>query len=106
MGWRKVLRCNGCRLVRADPLPSIDEKEAIETQGYTDASAFPEVRDFFSNLANHSGLRDAVLSLHQLRTEEFVLARRGEFHAHEYREAEEERLAKAIKVIVEVISGK
>ncbi len=35
--------------MRADPLPSIDEKEAIETQGYTDASAFPEVRDFFAN---------------------------------------------------------
>lgn len=49
MGWRKIVRCSSCRLVRADPLPSIDEKEAIETQGYTDASAFPEVRDFFAN---------------------------------------------------------
>ena len=49
MGWRKILRCAGCRLVRADPLPSIDDKEAIETRGYTDASEFPEVRDFFAN---------------------------------------------------------
>lgn len=49
MGWRKILRCSVCRLVRADPLPSIDDKEAIETRGYTDASEFPEVRDFFAN---------------------------------------------------------
>ena len=49
MGWRRILRCDQCRLVRADPLPSLDEKEAIETQGYTDASDFPEVREFFAN---------------------------------------------------------
>ena len=49
MGWRRVLRCTTCSLVRADPLPSLAEKEAIETQGYTEASAFPEVRDFFAN---------------------------------------------------------
>lgn len=49
MGWRRVVRCAGCRLVRADPLPSLAEKEAIETRGYTDSSDFPEVRDFFAN---------------------------------------------------------
>jgi SAM-dependent methyltransferase len=49
MGWRRVLRCAGCGLVRADPLPTMDEKRAVETQGYTDETAFPEVRDFFAN---------------------------------------------------------
>jgi 2-polyprenyl-3-methyl-5-hydroxy-6-metoxy-1,4-benzoquinol methylase len=49
LGWRRVLRCAGCGLVRADPLPSLAEKEAIETQGYTEETAFPEMRDFFAN---------------------------------------------------------
>jgi SAM-dependent methyltransferase len=49
LGWRRVLRCTGCGLVRADPLPTMAEKEAIETQGYTDETAFPEMRDFFAN---------------------------------------------------------
>ena len=49
MGWRRVLRCAGCGLVRADPLPSMDEKVAVETLGYTDETAYPEVRDFFAN---------------------------------------------------------
>jgi 2-polyprenyl-3-methyl-5-hydroxy-6-metoxy-1,4-benzoquinol methylase len=49
LGWRRILRCNGCGLVRADPLPSMAEKEATETQGYTDDTAFPEMRDFFAN---------------------------------------------------------
>jgi 2-polyprenyl-3-methyl-5-hydroxy-6-metoxy-1,4-benzoquinol methylase len=35
--------------VRADPLPTIDEKRVIETRGYTDATEFPEVHDFFAN---------------------------------------------------------
>lgn len=60
MGWRRVLRCTGCRLVRADPLPSIDEKQAIETQGYTEASEFPEVRDFFAN-CNRDFVEDPVI---------------------------------------------
>jgi 2-polyprenyl-3-methyl-5-hydroxy-6-metoxy-1,4-benzoquinol methylase len=60
MGWRRVLRCAGCRLIRADPLPSLDEKEAIETQGYTDASDFPEVRDFFAN-CNRDYVEDPVI---------------------------------------------
>jgi len=49
MGWRRVLRCAGCGLVRADPFPTLEEKRVIETQGYTDEHAFPEVRDFFAN---------------------------------------------------------
>ncbi len=49
MGWRRILRCTGCRLVRADPLPSLAEKAVVETQGYTDETAFPEVSDFFAN---------------------------------------------------------
>jgi 2-polyprenyl-3-methyl-5-hydroxy-6-metoxy-1,4-benzoquinol methylase len=49
MRWRKVLRCASCDLVRADPLPTLEEKVAVETQGYTDEAAFPEVRDFFAN---------------------------------------------------------
>lgn len=49
LGWRRVLRCTRCGLTRADPLPTMDEKREVETQGYTDATAFPEVRDFFAN---------------------------------------------------------
>jgi SAM-dependent methyltransferase len=53
MGWRRILRCAGCGLVRADPFPTLEEKRAIETQGYTDEHAFPEVRDFFANCHRH-----------------------------------------------------
>jgi 2-polyprenyl-3-methyl-5-hydroxy-6-metoxy-1,4-benzoquinol methylase len=49
MGWRNIVRCETCGLTRADPLPSLAEKLAIETQGYTDEHAFPEVADFFKN---------------------------------------------------------
>ena len=49
LGWRRILRCKRCSLIRADPLPDLQEKEAIETQGYTDETAFPEMRDFFAN---------------------------------------------------------
>jgi 2-polyprenyl-3-methyl-5-hydroxy-6-metoxy-1,4-benzoquinol methylase len=49
LGWRRVLKCTQCGLVRADPLPSLDEKEAIETKGYTDDAYFPEVQEFFAN---------------------------------------------------------
>ena len=49
MGWRRILRCERCDLLRADPLPSLDEKLATESQGYTDDHAFPEVADFFKN---------------------------------------------------------
>ena len=64
MGWRRVLRCATCRLVRADPLPTIDEKQAIETQGYSEASAFPEVRDFFAN-CHRDFVEDPVI--HEMR---------------------------------------
>jgi len=46
MRWRRVLRCAGCGLIRADPFPTLQEKVAIETLGYTDETAYPEVRDF------------------------------------------------------------
>lgn len=49
MRWRRVLRCGGCGLIRADPFPTLQEKVAIETLGYTDETAYPEVRDFFKN---------------------------------------------------------
>lgn len=49
MGWRRVLRCADCGLIRADPFPTLQEKVAIETLGYTDETAYPEVRDFFKN---------------------------------------------------------
>jgi len=49
MGWRRILRCEACGLTRADPVPSLADKLAIETQGYTDDHAFPEVADFFKN---------------------------------------------------------
>jgi SAM-dependent methyltransferase len=60
MGWRRVLRCEGCRLIRADPLPSLAEKAVIEAQGYTEASEFPEVRDFFAN-CNRDFVEDPVI---------------------------------------------
>jgi len=49
MGWRRVLRCAECGLVRADPLPTLDEKREVETRGYLDDTSYPEWRDFFAN---------------------------------------------------------
>jgi 2-polyprenyl-3-methyl-5-hydroxy-6-metoxy-1,4-benzoquinol methylase len=49
MGWSRILRCAECGLVRAGHVPTLDEKRAIETQGYTDEHYFPEVRDLFAN---------------------------------------------------------
>jgi len=60
LGWRRVLRCAGCGLVRADPLPTMAEKEATETQGYTEETAFPEMRDFFAN-CNRTFVEDPVI---------------------------------------------
>ncbi len=60
LGWRRILRCTACGLVRADPLPSLGEKEAVETQGYTDETAFPEMRDFFAN-CHRSFVEDPVI---------------------------------------------
>jgi 2-polyprenyl-3-methyl-5-hydroxy-6-metoxy-1,4-benzoquinol methylase len=49
MGWRRVLCCTHCRLVRADPVSTLEEKVRIETDGYLEEKTFPEVRDFFAN---------------------------------------------------------
>jgi 2-polyprenyl-3-methyl-5-hydroxy-6-metoxy-1,4-benzoquinol methylase len=49
MGWRRILRCTGCGLVRADPLPSFEEKLASETNDYESDVACPEVQELFKN---------------------------------------------------------
>ena len=49
MGWRRILRCAGCGLVRADPLPSPEEKLASETNDYETDAACPEVQELFKN---------------------------------------------------------
>ena len=49
LGWRRVLRCTACGLVRADPLPSPEQKLATETHDYTEDTACPEVYDMFAN---------------------------------------------------------
>jgi 2-polyprenyl-3-methyl-5-hydroxy-6-metoxy-1,4-benzoquinol methylase len=47
--WRNVLRCTGCGLVRADPLPDAAEKLRAETEDYAHDVACPEVQDLFAN---------------------------------------------------------
>lgn len=49
MGWRRILRCAHCGLVRADPLPSPEEKLASETNDYESDVACPEVQELFKN---------------------------------------------------------
>ena len=49
LGWRRVLRCTACGLVRADPLPSPEQKLSTETHDYTEDAACPEVYDMFAN---------------------------------------------------------
>jgi 2-polyprenyl-3-methyl-5-hydroxy-6-metoxy-1,4-benzoquinol methylase len=49
LGWRRVVRCARCRLVRADPLPSPEQKLATETKDYATDEACPEVQDMFAN---------------------------------------------------------
>lgn len=49
LGWRRVLRCRNCGLVRADPLPSPEQKLTIETYDYDQDANCPEVRDMFAN---------------------------------------------------------
>lgn len=49
MGWRRILRCTGCGLVRADPLPTPDEKLLSETNDYSTDVACPEVQELFKN---------------------------------------------------------
>jgi 2-polyprenyl-3-methyl-5-hydroxy-6-metoxy-1,4-benzoquinol methylase len=47
--WRRILRCAGCGLVRADPLPSLQEKLRAEHEDYDTDPACPEVQDLFKN---------------------------------------------------------
>jgi 2-polyprenyl-3-methyl-5-hydroxy-6-metoxy-1,4-benzoquinol methylase len=49
LGWRRVVRCAGCGLVRADPLPTLEQKLATETHDYTVDETCPEVQDMFAN---------------------------------------------------------
>jgi 2-polyprenyl-3-methyl-5-hydroxy-6-metoxy-1,4-benzoquinol methylase len=49
MGWRRILRCTSCGLVRADPLPTFEEKLASETNDYESDVACPEVQELFKN---------------------------------------------------------
>jgi SAM-dependent methyltransferase len=49
MAWRRILRCAGCGLVRADPFPSAEEKLRAETYDYDQDVACPEVQDLFAN---------------------------------------------------------
>lgn len=45
-GRRQILKCHGCGLVFADPLPSSDEKYRIETEGF-DGDVLEETEGFF-----------------------------------------------------------
>jgi len=47
-GYRRLMRCRVCRMVFADPLPSRDEKHAVEHEAY-EGDVLPEVADFFRN---------------------------------------------------------
>lgn len=49
LGWRRVFKCSGCGLVRADPLPSPEEKLVSETNDYESDIACPEVQELFAN---------------------------------------------------------
>ena len=49
MGWRRILRCADCGLVRADPLPNPEEKLRSETYDYESDAACPEVQELFKN---------------------------------------------------------
>jgi 2-polyprenyl-3-methyl-5-hydroxy-6-metoxy-1,4-benzoquinol methylase len=49
MGWRRILRCRQCRLVRADPLPTAEQKLVTETKDYEVDVNCPEVHDMFAN---------------------------------------------------------
>jgi 2-polyprenyl-3-methyl-5-hydroxy-6-metoxy-1,4-benzoquinol methylase len=74
MQWRRVVRCRGCGLVRADPLPSLDEKRDIETRGYVEEAAdFPEVADLYANCTRNfvedDGIRTMRAYLAQLERE-------------------------------------
>jgi SAM-dependent methyltransferase len=65
-GYRRLMRCRGCRTVFAHPLPSREEKHATEREAY-DGDILPEVADFFRNCHRNfkedpviGGFRDAL----------------------------------------------
>lgn len=57
--WRRLIKCRTCRIVVADPLPSLDEKIEIERQAYV-GEALPETAEFFAN-CNRDFEEDAVI---------------------------------------------
>jgi len=72
-GYRRLVRCRVCRMVFADPLPSRDEKHAVEHEAY-EGDLLPEVADFFRNCHRNfeddpviRGFRDALGLLGQVR---------------------------------------
>jgi SAM-dependent methyltransferase len=65
-GYRRLMRCRGCRVVFAHPLPSREEKHATEREAY-EGDILPEVADFFRNCHRNfkedpviGGFRDAL----------------------------------------------
>ncbi|MEO6028112.1 MAG: class I SAM-dependent methyltransferase [Candidatus Binatia bacterium] len=65
MGWRRILRCSDCGLVRADPLPTFDEKLASETNDYEVDAACPEVQDLFNNYHRDYVVDPIILRMQQ-----------------------------------------
>ena len=65
MGWRRILRCSDCGLVRADPLPTFDEKVASETNDYEVDAACPEVQDLFNNYHRDYVVDPIILRMQQ-----------------------------------------
>ncbi len=65
MGWRRILRCTECGLVRADPLPTFDEKLASETNDYEVDAACPEVQDLFNNYHRDYVVDPIILRMQQ-----------------------------------------
>jgi 2-polyprenyl-3-methyl-5-hydroxy-6-metoxy-1,4-benzoquinol methylase len=59
------LRCGGCGLVRADPLPTADEKLASETNDYESDVACPEVQDLFNNYHRDYVVDPIILRMQQ-----------------------------------------
>jgi 2-polyprenyl-3-methyl-5-hydroxy-6-metoxy-1,4-benzoquinol methylase len=65
LGWRRILRCSDCGLVRADPLPTFDEKVASETNDYEVDAACPEVQDLFNNYHRDYVVDPIILRMQQ-----------------------------------------
>jgi SAM-dependent methyltransferase len=71
--YRRLMRCKACRIVFAYPLPSRDEKHAVEHEAY-EGDILPEVADFFRNCHRDfredpviHGFRDALRWMGQYR---------------------------------------